>query len=523
MAVGFSATLFVLGFSGLLLTGLFSTQPLFIDMFANNVVITVPIWNASYNAKALVSREDANNAASEFVRLLSSTQKLNLSAILTERDPEPTNFTALKIYTSVTTDGTGTTMLSDYFWMLAIRPVCQELVVKYQNTSSGAFRLNGGTCPAARYGADITARLSFGTSSSIYLTEDSWGQQAWEGNYVPTAKIQQREILTQANGSTLRVSETYSTFDSVATTTYDIAGIHSLCVSIMGVHRDEFDTGLCSNMTLEDRYSFQAMDVQYNKDDDAMMIRYCSVFSGRSTYLGSPVGYYVGCLDYILQLFSIQSTGIQDGSGKGDIFYPTAAGSDMLSIKSDGAMYNINITKEQNSVLQVNIASSTSIQKSVPNQAVGEWSTQVTDFSMIFTDTRGVPGAQKLYTSLLSKTLSDWQKPQVRAPVGQYRTTDSRPWIRTKVLLIAVEISVAILVLASCIERWYLSPYYKTTFMNNVRATTCAEMKLKKVIAEIWDSGKIGEPAYVTLNSLRLTLESSDDNVEKDFLISSEH
>ncbi|KAF9997729.1 hypothetical protein BGZ80_006934 [Entomortierella chlamydospora] len=497
-AIAFSATLFALGFSSTLLTVLFSTEPQFIDVFANNIVITAPIWNASYNATALLSREYAPDAASGFVNLLSSTQKLNLTAFSTERDPEPTNVTALKIYTSVTTDNGTTTMQSDYLSMLDAYSSCVGLVVEYQNTSNGAFRGNPDACGKGQYGFGIDARLRFGRGSAeIYLTADSWGQLTWQINSVPTAKIQQREILTQINGSTLRVSETYSTFDSVATTTYDPAGVQKLCESIMGVHRDSFDAGLCSNMTIDDVFSFHAMDLQYNEEDNAMMVRYCSVNCESSTY-----------------------PGIKDGSGDDNVFYPTPAGSDMLSIKGTGAMYYVNITKEQNTVLQVNIASSASVQKSVPNQAVGELSSQVTDFSMIHTDTSGVPGAQTLYTALLAKTLSVWQKPQIRAPVGQYSTTDSRPWIRTRTLVIAVVISLVGLVLALCIERWFLLPYYTTTFMANVRAATSAEGTPKNVFAEIRESGKEGEPAYVTLNSLRLVLERSEEGAEKDYLIS---
>ncbi|KAF9158288.1 hypothetical protein BGX21_011026 [Mortierella sp. AD011] len=520
-AIAFSATLFALGFSSTLLTVLFSTEPQFIDVFENDIVITAPIWNASYNATALLSREYAPDAASGFVNLLSSTQKLNLTTFSTERDLEPTNVTPLKIYTSVTTDNGTTIMQSDYLSMLDAFSLCMGLVVEYQNASSGAFRGKPDACgTGGQYGFGIDARVWLGGGSGeIYLTADSWGQLVWQMNSVPTAKIQQREILTQINGSTLRVSETYSTFDSVATTTYDPAGIQKLCVSIMGVHRDSFDAGLCSNMTIDDVFSFDAMDLQYNEEDNAMMVRYCSVNCESSTYPGSLVGYYVGCVDYILQLFSIQSAGIKDGSGDDNVFYPTPAGSDMLSIKGTGAMYYVNITKEQNTVLQVNIASSASIQKSVPNQAVGELSSQVTDFSMIHTDTSGVPGAQTRYTALLAKTLSDWQKPQVRAPVGQYTATDSRPWIRTRTLIIAVVISLVGLVLALCIERWFLPPYYTTTFMANVRAATSGEGTLKNVFADIRESHKEGKPAYVTLNSLRLTLEKSEEGVEKDYLI----
>ncbi|KAF9339857.1 hypothetical protein BGZ91_004449 [Linnemannia elongata] len=524
-AIGFSAALFAVGLSGTLLTGVFSTEPQFIDVFANNVVIAAPIWNASYNATALLSREDANDAASGFVHLLSSTQKLNLSAWSTDLDPEPTKVTALKIYTSITTDNGTTTMLSDYMGRIVASSLCPGLVVEYQNTSSGSFRGYPQGCHL-QYGFELIARLRFGSAPSyIWLTKDSWGQLAWKDNLVPTAKMQQREILTQINGSTLRVSETYSTFDSVATTTFDIAGIQRLCVSVMGVHRDKFDAGLCSNMTSNDMLDFQALDQQYNEEDNALMIRYCSANYASSAAPGSLTGYKVGCVDYILQLFSIQSTGIKDGSTRDDIFFPTAAGSDMLSIRDVGNMYFVNITKEQNTLLQVNIASSSSIQKSVLNQDLGELlspSSRVTDFSTIHTNTTGVPGAQTLYTALLSKTLSDWQKPQARAPVGQYRTVDNKPWIRTRTLAVVIAVGFIAFVLALCVERWLVSPYYTTTFMSNVRAIVCAEGTPEKVSAEIWKSGKEGEPAYVTLNSRRLTLESSDKDVEKDFLISGE-
>jgi len=97
-AVGFSAALFVLGFSSTLLTSLFSTEPLYIDVFSSNVLITAPVWNASYNATAQLSIQDAYNAAYEFVRLLSNTQKLNLSAMSTDWEPELTKVTPLKIY-----------------------------------------------------------------------------------------------------------------------------------------------------------------------------------------------------------------------------------------------------------------------------------------------------------------------------------------------------------------------------------------------------------------------------------------
>ncbi|KAG0318112.1 hypothetical protein BGZ99_005860 [Dissophora globulifera] len=520
-AIGFSATLFALGLSGALLTGLFSTEPHFSDVLANNVVITAPIWNASYSAAALLSRENAIDAASGFVHLLSGTQNLNISALSEEWDPEPTNVTPLKIYTSVTTNSSTTTMKSDYVWLLLAYPVCDGLQVEYQNTSSGAFRgYPNVACQRGSYGLHVDVRLPCGTSSSIWLTGDSWGQLTWVDNQVPTAKVQQREILTQTNGSTIRVSETYSTFSSVATTTFDVAGIQRLCVSLMSVHRDAFDAGLCYNMTSSDIFAFQAMDQQYNEEDNALMIRYCSVSCSQSTTPGLLAGYFVGCADYILQLFSIQSTGIQDGSGQHNVFYPTAAGSEMLSIKGEGIMYYVNVTKDQNTVLQVNIASSATVQKSVPNQAQGEWSSQPTDFSTIHADTKGVPGAQTLYTALLSKTLSDWQKPQARAPVGLYHTVDNRPWITTETLVIAITISLGGLVLALCYERWFVSPYYTTSFMSNVRAMTHVQGTPKNVFAGIWESGNQGEPAYVTLNSLRLVVDNSKVDVEREFLIS---
>lgn len=286
----------------------------------------------------------------------------------------------------------------------------------------------------------------------------------------------------------------------------------------MGVHRDTFDSGLCSNMTVKDAYSFQAMDLQYDKANKAMMIRYCTV---NAAYFGDPgqnIGCFVGCLDYILQLFSIQSTGIVDGSKPDRIYFGTSAGSDMLVTKDQlgYGMYYVNVTNKQNTVLQVNIASSASVQKSVPNEAEGNMSPGVTDFSMIHTDTRNVPAAQTLYTSLLSRTLADWQKPQVRAPVAKYSTAFSKPWIKTRTLIIAIGISLVAFVLSLCIEQWFVSPYYTTTFMNNVIATTCGEGTTPNVLADIQESSKEGVPAHVTLNSRRLTLEYSEKGIDEE-------
>ncbi|KAF8928339.1 hypothetical protein EDD21DRAFT_388985 [Dissophora ornata] len=521
-AVGFSATLFILGFSGTLLTSLFSTEPLNIDVFSSNVLITAPVWNASYNATALLSIQDAQNSASEFVHLLSNTQKLNLTVMSTEWDPEPTKVTPLKIYSSVTTNNGTTNLISDNLGEIFAYSTCSGLVVEYQNASSGAFRGDSMACTSNPYGFHIEVRPSCGANSEIWLTADSWGQLQWKGSMVPTAKIQQRELLTQFNGSTLRVSETYSTFDSLATTTNDASGIQGLCVSLMGVHRDVFDAGLCSNMTEMDRLSFQAMDLQYDAQDNALMVRYCNVNYVQSAAPGALIDYMVGCVDYTLQYFSIQSTGIQDGSGDNNAFYPTAAGSDMLSIRDIGMHYGLNFTNAQNTVLQVNIASSVSIQKFVPHQAMGELSSKATDFSSIHTDTRGIPGAQTLYTALLSKTLSDWQKPQLRAPVGQYRTTDNRPWIHTITLCVAIAVSLSFNIVAIGIARWWVSPYYANSFLNNVRATASNAKGIQKdIFANIRESETEGEPASVTLNSRRLTLEDSKDDLEKDYLLRS--
>ncbi|KAG0282825.1 hypothetical protein BGZ98_006588, partial [Dissophora globulifera] len=71
-------------------------------------------------------------------------------------DSEPTNITPLKIYTSVTTNNSTTTMKSDYVWLLSAYPACSGLEVEYQNTSSGAFRGRPTvTCQAGPYGLHV--------------------------------------------------------------------------------------------------------------------------------------------------------------------------------------------------------------------------------------------------------------------------------------------------------------------------------------------------------------------------------
>jgi len=183
-------------------------------------------------------------------------------------------------------------MKSDNLSSIMVSSVCDTLEVDYQNASSGAFRGDSECLTVGQYGFNIDVRLWCGAFSAIWLTDDSWGQLQWVAHPVPTAQIQQRELLTQVNGSTFRVFETYSTFDSITTTTRDICGMQRLCVSLMGVHRDVFDAGLCSNITTVD--GFQAMDLQYDAQDDAVMVRYCTVTIGTSTALGLLDNYKAG-------------------------------------------------------------------------------------------------------------------------------------------------------------------------------------------------------------------------------------
>jgi len=97
-------------------------------------------------------------------------------------------------------------------------------------------------------------------------------------------------------------------------------------------------------------------------------------------------------------------------------------------------------------------------------------------------------------------------------------TSFIQPSIRTITLGVAIAISVSFIILAICVDRWWLSPYYATTFMNNVRATACAEEMQQDIFVNIREAGKAGEPACVTSNSRRLILEDLENEAEKDFL-----
>lgn len=189
-AIGFSVFLFALRFSGTLMTGLFSTETQYIEVLDSQALITAPIWNASYNATALLSTDGARNAASAFVYLLSGSQKLNISEISPEWDSEPVNVTAFDIYNNVLTSS-GTTMLrSDYFQLTASAGCQVPPDVEYDNNTSGAFRFTRENCTMAhdQYGLDLKVTYKKSDALFIELTTDSWGQVSWVSKRCPQSE-----------------------------------------------------------------------------------------------------------------------------------------------------------------------------------------------------------------------------------------------------------------------------------------------------------------------------------------------